>query len=84
MVPEQLKKEIKERSMGYIVAALGVVAGLAWNEAIKGLIDYLFPLSTNSIVAKFIYALLMTLVVVVFTVYLSRLLLKKDQESTKR
>jgi len=46
------------------------VAGLAWNEAIKALIEYLYPLDKNSLLAKFVYAALITIIVVVFTTYL--------------
>jgi len=72
-----LKKEIHQQTLGYILAAFGLVAGLAWNEAIKSFIETLFPVSANSLMIKFIYALLVTLVVVLITVYLSRLF-KKD------
>ncbi len=38
-----LRGEFKKRVAGYILAGLGLVAGLAWNDAIKALIDSLFP-----------------------------------------
>lgn len=69
----QLQREAKEKTLGYIVAAFGLVAGLAWNEAIKALIEYFFPVQGNSLAAKFIYAILITLVVAVITMYLVRL-----------
>jgi len=37
---EAMRKTAREKVWGYIAAALGLVAGLAWNEAIKGLIDH--------------------------------------------
>ncbi len=64
-----LHEEIRKQTLGYIVGALGLVTGLAWNEAIKALIEYLFPLSQNTLLAKFIYALLITAIVVIFTNY---------------
>ncbi|MDO8523541.1 MAG: DUF5654 family protein [bacterium] len=64
-----LREELKKQTLGYVVGALGLVAGLAWNEAIKGSIEYLFPLGQNSLLAKFVYALLITVVVVIFTNY---------------
>ena len=67
-----LKTEVRERAVGYIAAALGFVAGLAWNEAIKALIEYLFPLNQNTLLAKFGYAIAVTALVVAFTVYLTR------------
>lgn len=72
-----LKEEIKGQTTGYIVAALGLVAGLAWNEAIKALIDHLFPLSQNSLLAKFVYAILVTILVVIVTSYVVRVFKKK-------
>lgn len=75
---KNLKKEIHQQTLGYILAAFGLVAGLAWNEAIKSLIETIFPVSANTLLIKFIYALLVTLVVVLITVYLSRLF-KKDE-----
>jgi len=76
----EIKKEVKERTLSYIVAALGLVAGLAWNEAIKSLIEVLFPMSKNSIWVKFIYAILITMVIVIVTVYLMRFLGKKEDK----
>lgn len=71
---ERIKKEIRQKTIGYILTAFGLVAGLAWNEAIKGLIEYFFPLNKNTILAKFIYAIIITLVVVIVSVYVMRLL----------
>ena len=74
---EEIKKEFKEKLFGYIVSAFGLVAGLAWNEAIKALIEYLFPFGANSLLLKFIYAILMTLVVVLISMYLARVFKRK-------
>jgi septation ring formation regulator EzrA len=69
---KEIKKEIWQQTISYIIAAFGLVAGLAWNEAIKALIDYLFPLGENTLLAKFIYAISMTLIVVIITIYLMK------------
>jgi hypothetical protein len=66
---KKLAREIKEKTMGYILAALGFVVGLAWNDAIKYVIEYLFPLDKNSIMAKLIYALLVTVIIILVTGY---------------
>ena len=71
-----LKAEIRERVLGYMVGALGLVAGLAWNEAIQALIAYLFPLPENTLPAKFLYAAVLSVVVVIVSVYLSQLFRK--------
>ena len=75
----EIRQEVRERTLGYIIAAFGLVAGLAWNDAIKALIEYLFPLQESTLSAKIIYALLITLIVVICTMYLNRLF-KKDEE----
>jgi hypothetical protein len=73
-------REVRQQTVSYITGGLGLVAGLAWNEAIKGLIDYWFPLKGNSVLAKFIYALIITLIVVLTTIYLLRVFRKKETE----
>jgi hypothetical protein len=70
---KSLHREIRSRTIGYIVGALGLVAGLAWNEAIRGLIEIIFPLGKDSIWAKFIYAVIVTTVIVWVSVYLVKL-----------
>lgn len=75
---EVFRKEAGERAIGYIVGGFGVIAGLAWNEAIKTVIEYLFPLDKSTVLAKFVYAILMTGIVVIVAVYLSRFL-RRDQ-----
>jgi hypothetical protein len=57
---EQLKKEtrevrgeVREKVAGYILTALGLVAGLAWNDAVTALFKEIFPLDQNSLLPKF-------------------------------
>lgn len=70
----RIKNEVRERVATYIIGGLGVVVvGLAWNEAIKGAIEYFYPLAgANSIFAKFLYATILTIVVVLVTIYVVR------------
>lgn len=70
---ERITSEVRDRSMAYIAGGLGIVVGLAWNEAIKSIIDYFYPATgANSISAKFIYAIIITTVVVLVTMYVVR------------
>ncbi|PJE50488.1 MAG: hypothetical protein COV29_03715 [Candidatus Yanofskybacteria bacterium CG10_big_fil_rev_8_21_14_0_10_36_16] len=69
---ENLSKEVKEKTKGYILTALGLVAGLAWNDAIKALIDSIFKIDKNTIIAKFIYATIITVIVVTLATSLLR------------
>ena len=81
---ERLQKEVRERTLGYVLTALGLVAGLAWNDAIKSAIQVLFPLESESVLAQFIYAILITVAIVIIATYLTRLFRKPENEDTKR
>lgn len=74
-----LKQELRAKTIGYIATALGLVVGLAWNDAIKELITYLFPLSTNNVLAKFGYAVILTVVVVIAIHFMTRLTERKEE-----
>lgn len=67
------KKEFKKQTLGYVTAAFGLVAALAWNDAITALIEHWFSMEKNSISAKFVYALIVTLIVVIISFYLAKL-----------
>jgi len=75
-----LRKEVREKTINYMLAAFGFVAGLAWNEAIKSFIEKIFPHSSNSVVAKFTYAILVTVFIVMMTIYLVRFIDKKEEK----
>lgn len=68
----EFKKEFLERSISWILTGFGLVAALAWNEAIKSLVDILLGTSKASLLAKFIYAILVTLLVVFISKHLGR------------
>ena len=72
MVNKAIKDDIKDQTAGYLTAALGLVAGLAWNDAIKSLIEAVFPFAKTGVFAKFFYAVVITLVVV----FISRSILR--------
>lgn len=71
---EEINKEVRGQAIGYISAAFGLVAGLAWNEAITALIDTLFPLEKDTLIVKFAYAVIITLVVVILIKVLNKTL----------
>ncbi|MFH1456600.1 MAG: DUF5654 family protein [Patescibacteria group bacterium] len=82
-IAEEQKKigiQVKEKTSGYILAALGFVVGLAWNDAIRALIDSFFPLDKDSILVKFIYALIVTVIIVVATIILTK---KTEQQKAE-
>lgn len=77
---DKLRRAVLESTISYFIAALSVVAGLAWNDAIASAIALLFPGDASSIIAKFTYAVLITILVVLLTVGIKRLM-KKDETS---
>ena len=77
---KKISGEVKEKTLGFIMTAFGLVAGLAWNEAIQSLIKSFFTVDKDSVWVKFLYAIVMTFVVVLVTVYLTRLFGKNEEE----
>lgn len=77
-IKKTLRQEVKNQTLTYVTAAFGLVAGLAWNEAVKSLIEYIFPLDKGSVVVKFVYAITMTLVLAIITYTISKVINKKE------
>lgn len=75
---KNFRREVRNQTLNLIITSFGLVAGLAWNEAIKSLIEHLFPVSTNGVIAKIIYAVFITIVVVSASYSLSRIKNKKE------
>lgn len=69
----ELKNEVREKVITFVTAAFGLVAGLAWNEAVQALIQKFFAADENSLAAKFIYAVAVTIIATLVIVYLERL-----------
>ncbi|OGG60072.1 hypothetical protein A3C86_03285 [Candidatus Kaiserbacteria bacterium RIFCSPHIGHO2_02_FULL_49_16] len=81
---DDLKSGMREKALTYIGGAFGLVAGLAWNDAIKELIQYLFPLATDTLTAKFVYAGLITVVVVIIITYLEKIFNSKPSDTAEK
>ncbi len=70
---KQVRNKVREVTSTYIASGLGIVVGLAWNEAIKAAITHYYPdTSSGSLVAKFSYAFTLTIIVVLVTAYIIR------------
>ncbi|MBI2483272.1 hypothetical protein HYV74_03800 [Candidatus Uhrbacteria bacterium] len=67
-----MAQEMRRQVAASLVAGFGVVAGLAWNEAIKALIEFMLPFARGTLIAKFGYAAVVTVLVVLVTVLLIR------------
>lgn len=74
----EIKKEFKEKTITLILGGFGLVAALAWNEAIKTLFETLFP-KKSELLGKFLYAIIVTIVVVLVS-----LQFRKISESSEK
>lgn len=68
----KLHKAVVEKAVTYLLAGFGFVAALAWNEAIQSLFAEIFGPSRGSLIAKFGYAVLITVIVTVVSLRLGR------------
>lgn len=67
-----MSREVAVRTLQLATAAFGLVAALAWNDAIQTLFARIFG-DTGDLFAKFVYAILVTVLVVFVTMRLARL-----------
>ena len=69
---KETKQEFKEKTITLILGGFGLVAALAWNEAIKSLFETFFQ-QGNALIWKFVYAIVITIVVVVVSLQLKKI-----------
>jgi hypothetical protein len=67
-----LSAEVLDKFSELITTALGLVAALAWNEAIQQLFTQLLGEAGGALAAKFFYALIATLIVIFATMSAAR------------
>lgn len=71
---KELKVEVLVKISDLAVAGFGLVAALAWNEAIQSLFNKFLPKTTGGgLIAQVLYAGLVTAIVVAITLRLSRM-----------
>lgn len=58
--------------MDYIAAALTLVAGMAWNDAIKTTLDRYFSEGRETILGRYVYAIIVTIISVLLIYMISR------------
>ena len=64
--------EVLDKFSELITTALGLVAALAWNTAIQNLFDTVFGGSASKLAGQFVYAALITIVVIFAAIAVSR------------
>jgi hypothetical protein len=70
-----MKIQVMETIATLITTAFGLIAALAWNEAIKALIIQ-FLGAGNGLTGLFIYAIIITIIAVIATVWIARIIAK--------
>ena len=74
-----MKRDVLEKMTALITAAFGLVAALAWNEAIKAFFKTVFGAS-DTLWAMLLYAVIVTLIAVFVTIKMARLTAKADNK----
>ncbi len=73
----EFKVQVLETFAALITAAFGLVAALAWNEAIKTSIAAIFPAGGDGeLIGLFIYAIVVTILAIIFAILIANSLKK--------
>lgn len=81
---KSLKIEVLEKVSSLATAGFGLVAALAWNDAIKAVFAEFFPKPADNIAALVGYALIITTLVVMVTIQLGRTVNLAKKQLKKR
>jgi hypothetical protein len=66
-----MKKEVIEKIAALITAAFGLIAALAWNEAIQEIFRLVFG-EQSGVWAMIFYAVVVTIIAVLVTIWIGR------------
>lgn len=77
-----LKSEVIDKISALLTAAFGLVAALAWNGAIQALFKEVFG-NPDELVAMVVYAVVVTIIAVLITIWIARMAAKAKDEETK-
>lgn len=72
---KEMKSQVGETIATLVTTAFGLIAALAWNEAIKAIIVE-FVGKGNGITGLLIYAIIITILAVIATILIARLISK--------
>lgn len=81
---ERVRTQALEKMITLLTGGFGLVAALAWNDAVKKLFAELFGEERSSLIAQLGYAVAVTIIVVILSINLSRLTKKKEREEKKK
>jgi hypothetical protein len=79
---DQVRKQVASTISTLLTVAFGLIAALAWNDAIKAIIATLIP-KGNGITGLLTYAILITIIAVVATILIARALGKPPVQEVR-
>ena len=77
--PTTLKQEVMDKIAALVTAAFGLVAALAWNDAIKAVFKQTFG-TDDAVGPMLIYAIMVTIIAVILTIIVARAAAKAKNE----
>jgi TRAP-type C4-dicarboxylate transport system permease small subunit len=75
-----MKLEILDKIAALVTVAFGLVAALAWNGAIRAIFQHFFG-TADSIPAMLVYAVVVTIIAVLVTIWIARAVKRAKSES---
>ena len=79
---DDVRKQVARTISTLLTVAFGLIAALAWNDAIKAIIATVLP-KGNGITGLLIYAILITIIAVVATMLIARALGKPPVQEVR-
>ena len=76
-----MKTEMLDRIAALMTAALGLVAALAWNGAIRAIFEAAFG-SADNITAMLVYAVVVTIIAVLVIIWIARIITRAKKEES--
>ncbi len=73
----KLRVSFVEKMIILLISAFGLIAALAWDEALKELFNSLF-FNLTALQEKFLYAIIITILAVALSLFLSKLITPKS------
>ena len=77
-----MSKEALDKMITLATSAFGLVAALAWNEAIRTLFSEIFG-TASGIISLFVYAIVVTFIAVIVTSRLGKIAEKANTDNKK-
>ena len=69
--PTPIKQEVLDKIAALITAAFGLVAALAWNDAIEAVFKEIFG-TADAVGPMLVYAVIITIIAVILTIIVAR------------